>query len=117
MPYLGARPARWGFVHYLPFHNVNAPRDALSEGECRRPRATAVAVQLAAPQPAQILLWMLETHVPHNVPKLGADPPNLLDNGQAPELPSAAPSPDTAMTLGSSRSSTGHARAARPGAV
>jgi len=47
-----------------------------------------------------------------NVPKLGADPPNLLDNGQAPELPKrpttaaaakaptpppAAPSPDAAM--------------------
>jgi len=47
-----------------------------------------------------------------NVPKLGADPPNLLDNGQAPELPKrpttaaaakaptpppAAPSPDANM--------------------
>jgi signal transduction histidine kinase len=44
-----------------------------------------------------------------NVPKLGADPPNLLDNSQTPELPKrpttvkvptpppAAPSPDAAM--------------------
>jgi len=41
-----------------------------------------------------------------NVPKLGAHPPNLLDNGQAPELPKR---PETAPA--------GRARAARPGAT
>jgi hypothetical protein len=56
VPYLGARPARQGIVQYLPLHNIDAPRDAPSDRGCRRPRAAAGAVQLAAPQPAQVLL-------------------------------------------------------------
>ena len=65
--------------------------DLSDRGGCRRPRATAIAVQLAAPQPAHKFyfkcsdLKCLTGLI--NVPKFGAEPPNLLDKGQAAELP------------------------------
>ena len=32
MPHLGARPTHQGIIQYRPVHNIDAPRDAPSDG-------------------------------------------------------------------------------------
>ena len=83
---ISALPTRQGIVQYLPFHNVLRAMH-------RRTGDVDALEPLRSPRHHNLRQFYFEcSNLEYltgltNAPKPGADPPNPLDNGQAPELP------------------------------